>query len=425
MNLGESFRAGWSAGQALSRRYRLVLLLATILRCFLIFVGILCLLVAWQLVKAYWAPLMLITFLIVGIAVTVLYNYSIYRVTWTLSRDSLFVANSEGFQSKPTLGRIRLCAEGLLVSSQILTGLWINPLRRWVWNQLSRRRSPWPRGLIGAAATSSLEDWVSDYASTGLVLVLVAYGIAYVAPAQMHWARAFLILMAIQTMARHVQYLIGFRSLPVQLRRSFGKPYISFVIVAVTDLLSLVLVLNAILNWNGNAVASWEGIWNVLTRLYFAKFWELVRGLLNGNVPSLADVLLTLAGLLYNTTLLKTLWKFKDFRRTDEDYAYRAKTYRNLGRYADALKELERIPSDARTHDTYSLRADAYVGMSELDSAWDDCERILSSKEIEPTEQRTLFILAEKSELPCTGGVRQALATRYRGRFGLLPARCA
>jgi hypothetical protein len=39
----------------------------------------------------------------------------------------------------------------------------------------------------------SLEGLTAAAAPTGLVLVLVAYGIAYVAPAEMHWTLAFLI----------------------------------------------------------------------------------------------------------------------------------------------------------------------------------------------------------------------------------------
>jgi hypothetical protein len=170
--------------------------------------------------------------------------------------------------------------------------------------------------------------------------------------------------MGVNTMLRLVRYVVGLTPLPTQLRRSTLKPYLAFVMVAVTDLLSLALILNGILNWKRGEVASWLAIWNVISRLCFADSPGILKDALNGREPPLTDVLLTGVGVLYSGTLLKALRKFKEFQRTDSDYIQMAALWNLVGRYTDALKALEKI--EEPSIGTYMQHARAIVGLGQF-----------------------------------------------------------
>jgi hypothetical protein len=345
----------------------------------------------WRVVKAYWAPLMLFTFVISGIAFTVFSAAAVNRARWSPSLDAIWLAAAET-RARTGLARLQLAAEYPLIFLEMLTGTWLYLVIHSVWPMLSRRRSQRAESLIQAGTRVVLEGVQAGIAPTVFFLVLVAYGIAYVAPAEMYWIRAFLILMAINTMLRHVHYAVGFTSLPVQLRRTSVNPYIAFVIVAVTDLLSLTLTLNGILNWNAGEVASWTGIWNILRGL-FVDAWHIAKGVWNGRELPLRDMLPALAGVLYNGgTLLKTLLSLKDFRRDDSDYTQIAQSYCVIGRFTDALSALKKIkyPNSG----TFYLSTAAHLGVSQFDSALEECKRFLSLQQKgDPTARQVLYTL--------------------------------
>jgi tetratricopeptide (TPR) repeat protein len=355
--------------------------------------------VIWRLIKAHWAPIIFFAFLIEGIL------YAVLAVGfWAGARSSdgqeflLSLYQEITLKALTPLERLQQGAERLLFLLELLTGSWFYPaaIRR-TWLKLSRRPLQVFDSPIQSGVRLSLEGVAAADAPTGLVLVLVAYGIAYVAPAEMHWTRAFLMLMGVNTMLRLVRYVVGSTPLPNQLRRSTLRPYLAFVIVAVTDLLSLTLVLNGILHWKGGEIASLPAIWDVLRRLCFAEALGLVKDVLNGREPPLTDVLLTGVGLLYSGTLLKTLRNFKKFRRKDADYAHLASLYCLIGHYTDALKALEKI--NAPSSEARLLRVAAYIGLSRLEKAWEECERVLRSETDSVDPARIFYTLANLSAM--------------------------
>jgi hypothetical protein len=327
--------------------------------------------VIWRPLKAHWAPMLFFAFLIVGILEEGGYVVIRDRFRSRPTRESLLVVSAET-RTRTPLVRFQLMTEKLLVLLEGLTGSWVFPMIR---STFSRR----PESLIQYSAANIIEGMTAVAAApTGLVLVLVAYGIAYVAPTEIHWTRAFLFVMGVNTMLRLVRYVVGCMPLPAQLRRSTLKPYLAFVVVAVTDLLSLALILNGILNWKRGEVASWLAIWNIIRRLCLTDSLGLVKDVLNGNEPRLADVLLTGMGMLYGGALLKALLKFKEFERSDPDYIQMAASWNLLGRYTNALKALEKIEEPST--DTYIEQAKAHIGSGQLEKAWEECKYISDVK---------------------------------------------
>lgn len=367
----------------------------SILRLILILAAMALLVIAvyaiWRLARNHWAPLLLAAFLIVGLVIMAFTLAAYRRARRAGGQDAVWLLAGE-VQAHTRLARLRLRAERIFSALELLSGMWFGSILQLSWRALFFRGAPTaPEGIVQTTARSSLEGPAAFAAPSGLFLIAIAYGLAYVAPAQRHWVCLFIAVVAVGTTLRHLHYAVGLTSLPTLLRRIRGTPYSSFAIVVLADLLSLVLIWNALLNWRGGELFSRAGTWRVLTLLYFADAWSVVKGLWSGTEPPLAIVLLTGAGVLYNATLLKALLNFGDFRRTDEDYTSIARAYCAIGRYTDALRTLERV--NAPNMDTYTVRVGAYVGVSQLEMAWQNCKLILSLKQIDPTTEKILFMI--------------------------------
>jgi hypothetical protein len=61
----------------------------------------------------------------------------------------------------------------------------------------------------------------------------------------------FIAMLAVVTGLRHLIYIIGVETVQKRLRRSWGNPFMRFVCIALFDLISIVLIYNAFVNWNG------------------------------------------------------------------------------------------------------------------------------------------------------------------------------
>jgi hypothetical protein len=149
------------------------------------FVALVCIILAlagyviWRLIKAHWAPILFFAFVIIGIVEAVNAAVVAGRLRSQPSRDFLWIALTESGARTP-LVRFQLKAQELIQLLEVMTGSWVCPFIR---SMLSRR----PESLIQYGAQLAVEGvTASAEAPTGLVLILVAYGIAYVAPAEMH-----------------------------------------------------------------------------------------------------------------------------------------------------------------------------------------------------------------------------------------------
>jgi hypothetical protein len=238
-------------------------------------------------------------------------------------------------------------------------------------------------------------------------------------------------------MLRHASYAVSVVPLPVRLRRTDGNPYVLFLIVAVSDFFSLVLTLNAVINWGTGGLASWDWLSDISKGILFGSLFDILRNLAKGVEPQLRDVLLSVAGVLYARTLLGSAYHFWEFRREDDDYRVIAQARCLLGQYNEALKALGKVRStEGVTRSTRGLMAAAYLGVNQLDRAWENARQSLdesaaSSPEVFsalarltvafPFPQDTLIALLERGiGLPAS----DARVLDAIDQFSLSGARC-
>lgn len=361
-----------------------------ILRALLVIVGIglalLAIYAGWRLIRSHWAALLFFAFIAAGIIFAAAGAIMLSRAQHGLGRDALLLTLPD-LLPQSRLAKVRQAAGKFLGVLIAAAGGWVGPL----WRATFKRRGYGNESSVQFAMRSSFEGNVADFAPSALPLVLIAYLVAFLAPGQIFWVKAFLGVLGLQTIFRHLNYAVNLTSLPTILRRSPRQPYTSFLIVAVSDLASLILIFNSILNWSGGHLVVPPELLGVLKRLYFSDLWSVVKSVWNGKEPPLVDILITGAGVLYNSILLKTLLQVKDFQRTDEDYVSLASGYCGVGRYIEALATLEKIKQQTIT--TYSVRASAYIGVSQFDKATEECKRILALRGIDATPEHILNTL--------------------------------
>jgi hypothetical protein len=357
---------------------------------------------AWLLFRAYWAPILLFAFLIVGCCSAVLGFFALHRAKRNSLRDSVVITVSQ-VTARAKISRFRLLLIQILEPIMTASGGWVYFAARGL-------RGP-TDNITQMAASASLQGAVGRVAPTILVLALCAYLGAYLAPTDVRWERYFLALLAFHTMTRHGLYALALVPLPAQLRRTAGNAYVSFVVIAVCDLATMLLTLNAVLNWNDGQLASPDRFWDIFKGLFFAGPSELFQKIVKGDQPSIRELVLSGAGGLYGLTIVRTLYRFSEFRRTDEDYQIIAHSCCLLGKYMDALAYLSRVAKLSEA--AHGTRAIAHLGIQQIDKAWGDARRVLELQGESPTDERVFFLLVNLVPLiPAPSASRIALLRR-------------
>lgn len=361
---------------------------------------------AWRVTRRHWAALLFCLFMGLNVIVAAAALVARKNAQRAGGREGLLVFSTD-LIAQTRLARLRLAIERVLGILTVATGSWLGGFSR----TLSMRRSGSNESAIQLGVRSNFEGIAADIPPMGLLLVGIAYLVEYLAPAQTHWVKVFLCVLAVQTILRQITYAVGLTSLPTQLRRTPRQPYLAFLVVAIADLFSFILILNAIINWGQGGVFSVAALRTVFTHFYFSDLASVVKGIWHGNEPPLRDILVTGTGVLYNSTLLTSLLQFGDFIRKDEDYLYLASGYCTVGRYTEALHALDKIKSP--TARSYTLRASAYIGVSRLDKATEECKQVLSLRRVEATPEHLFnILLASALWLPLGPGAYVELIKR-------------
>jgi len=197
-------------------------------------------------------------------------------------------------------------------------------------------------------------------------------------------------VMIVHLISRHVLYAVGLTSLPSRVRTAMGSPYASFVLVLACDYLALILALNGVINWKEGALASRADLWQTAKELFTS---EKLKGMLSGREPSLVEVLVGSSGLLYYATVFGTVLRFKDFKRTDEDYRSLAQMSCILGHFNEALRLLQNVKTPTREANT--LRAVAYLGVDQFERAYQTVKETLRANGKDPSADQIFSALGD------------------------------
>jgi hypothetical protein len=355
-------------------------ILRIILICLAIALAILLGYGIWRLLRQYWAPVLLFSHLLVGAIIALGSIVTLYRTRRQWSRDALHMLAREA-QSQSIIPRLRDTVTRLLDPLTNFTGGWT------VAAYHGLKGAARPRGsLLHVWAEGALAGIVAKFGPATLLTVILAYAIEYLFPTDLYWTKIFLYVTLMHIFLRHVGYLLNVVPLPTQLRRSAGNPYVSFVVLALTDLFSLLLVLHAIMNWQpteGHNIPDYSAVLVLCKDFFFGSVSDVISEFMHSGEPKFLQIIVAASGIIYSVTILETAYHFNKFKRTDEDRIAIAGAYCHARRYSEAISALEKCQTV--TSDLYMVRASAHLGVNLLNRAWDDVKRILDIEGVQAT----------------------------------------
>lgn len=322
-----------------------------------------------RLVLAYWLPIVVSGFLLAGSIGATLMVVTYFRILRQPGLDSVGI----GFRwaAAKGLGKIRLLALLLAEPLVALTGGWATGILHVLMNL--RTITAFGGQLRSNAAFTSLSGVAGRHAPTTLVFVAGAVAAAALLDGTWeyrHWLRFFLIVLMVNIAVRHFIYAADDESLPTKLRRSATSPWIAVLVIAICDGLSYLLILGGLLHWEGPSSLPLAPFRDIAKAFIFGSISDLMTVVLDGGWPRPEVVLIAGLSALYGAAGLRSFTKSKDFGRTDEDHVAIARNYAILGRYVDALTELEKTRKSSTAGRL--LRAAVMVGLSRFDQAQAD-----------------------------------------------------
>jgi tetratricopeptide (TPR) repeat protein len=224
------------------------------------------------------------------------------------------------------------------------------------------------------------------YAIVSLVEIGFCYALVDLQQRQLGYARALVSIFCVGVLIRLVQYLQLEGGLLAGLRAIPGSPMARFIIILFASYLALVLGISATVTWTQQPHVSAETMKKIaisLTSLADVKN-RIVPGPLSVKLHALTtmsfnDVLLSVSTLLFYFVLFKSIIRFKDFGRKDEDYASVAQILVTRGKYQEALQELQKIGNI--TSQQEFLKAAPNLALGKIDRAYALTERWIQGRE--------------------------------------------
>src|SRR5580704_5295120 len=338
-----------------------------------ILAGYLC----WRVMRVYWAPIFVVAYLTIGGIITAVGIVGLIFARKKINPNSVFLTLNEA-QARTRASQLRIISGKILGLIGFATAGWIDQFSLMLKIFLHAARTGQQRTLGRDAAFATLQGVGHRTAPIVLFASIAAYLTALAQPSEVYWARLFLIILGVHVVSRQLEYAITPTPLPVQLRRKLGNAYLTFVTIALSDVISLVLILNSVFNWPRGDIISLSALTSVFQGLFFGHLTELIQKPFYGQLVPVKDALLPAIGALLSLNFVETAYKFREFRRTDQDNLAIAANYSMTGRFADALATLDKVTSYTREY--YSVRAVAHLGVSQSDRAWSDASLVTSLK---------------------------------------------
>jgi len=208
---------------------------------------------------------------------------------------------------------------------------------------------------LHAISLMVFDVWFSIYALLSIFIVLILNN---------EYTNISIQIIFIAIILRHFNYIIEIDALPTRLRRALINPYVSYIIILIFDLLSLLVASTYFLN--NTILVNYNMYYHSLVKLFGYK--DLL-GYMNGVKFIFNDYLIFTAGFMLYMSLLKMLFSFKKFEKVDEDYTWVAQRQVQIGKYTKALDTINRVKGF--TEVDYLIKIATLLGTNNLNGAID------------------------------------------------------
>ncbi len=197
------------------------------------------------------------------------------------------------------------------------------------------------------------------------------------------YRRTFLLLLALAVMVRNLTYILNFINLPTLLRRSIGDPYFRFILIGVSNLLTLILAFGTWSAWKAGQILSFEHLRSVTVDLLTLS--KLRAAALEGASIDAFDLLASLAGILYLVSGFKTIFEHQQFKRDTDDFHSIATNQISLGNSREARRWLDKVQK--REPLTYELYVPVYLAQGDVEQAEHMVRALLEENKVEAAAQ--------------------------------------
>lgn len=269
-------------------------------------------------------------------------------------------------------------------------------------------------GSIAFFSNLSLNTPVALVATLTAAMAVGAYWWIVTVDARPSMTLYFICIIAASVMLRHLTYVISTESIATSLRRSLADPYVSMVVLAAADLVTLILAFSAV----QSVVAGKDSGASMFaaTVMDMLTFERLRAAMTNGASLHMLDYVVSAAGGLYIATGFKSVVKRRDLNRTIDDLHAIAARHLSLGLHREARRWLDQVEQPNSL--TFQFYVGAYLAAGDLSNAGQAAQSAVEKNRVGasqiPTEA-TRIILAALSSVPMSDerrmqAIRRALA---------------
>jgi hypothetical protein len=323
----------------------------------------------WLALKLHLSAILLFTCLFYG-AVFAIFGLPTYRKAQKKRPDdATLTAYGQASAEAATSSWRRICVS-LLNHLFVLTG-GITML----WSSIKggiRGAKVGDNSVVRLISQITLDKKLEEASIATFVLILICYGLAWSRPNELFWLEWLNMALLISVCARHLKFAIDTTSLPTVLRRQTGNAYVSFAIIAVLDICSIILGFNAVANWKGGELLVLSNLISI-AKTVFLGLIELGKQFWAGETMPPIQIMMVVAGAIYGLDIFDTAKNAKEFKRTDEDYL--AISWANIlaGNYNASMSALKRVGQRSGTF--YLQRAATALGVLQIGQAWNDARQ--------------------------------------------------
>ncbi|MCG2784915.1 MAG: hypothetical protein L6461_07385 [Anaerolineae bacterium] len=226
-------------------------------------------------------------------------------------------------------------------------------------------------------------DVIRVYATLLLIASVIIVGGAYL-------PNSVMLIFIAHVLLRLLGHCISSEELSERLKKSLVNPYVNFLLIAGGIFSITILSLSGYIYGLQNIS---PGILLQVARQLLDFSWLSKIEDILGNRLMPNDYFIGVSSILLGIAGLTSIFSWKEFRRTNEDYHSIAHKLLIMGKYNDALKWLDKIKSPQV--ETSQLQVVAYIGVNQIDKAKD----ILAELNKGCNEEEIYKLLIEKAYL--------------------------
>ncbi len=217
------------------------------------------------------------------------------------------------------------------------------------------------------------------------VMVASLFALDWASSSEFGYRHITLLMLGLSVALKHLASFVNTQSLAKSLRTSLADPYLSFIVIGIADLGSLILAFASYSAANAGEHVTLHHLRATASDIFTLA--HIRAGLFSDGTITWFQALTGVAGGLYWITGFKSIVKYQEFARTDEDLHAIASGNLLTGDYRAARKWLDKVKQpDALT---YELFCSTYLAADDIAAAQHAAESYAVEKKLSAAARKS------------------------------------